>query len=109
MSSQEKHQKTLDQCFDDAEQKLSRGKNHNIDSLYPILRMIAKEGFKKWLEQKNSKLNYLTEKEMELPKDMVNLQFVLGLQSCKTKNDVCDLLEDLRQHERHVLLKELSL
>jgi hypothetical protein len=108
-SKTEKPQKTLDQCFDNAEQKLSRGKNRNVDSLYPILRMIAKEGFKEWLEQKDIERTYLTKDELEMSIEEVNLQVVLGLQSCKTKNDVCGLLNDLRQHERHVLLKELML
>lgn len=73
------------------------------------LRHEIKQLFKEWLEQKNHKLTYLTESELEMPKEMVNLQIVLGLQSCKTKNDVSELLEDLRQHERYTLLKELSL
>jgi hypothetical protein len=45
-------EKTLDQCFSEAENKYSRKVgNSNVDSLYPILRTIAKEGFKEWLEQ----------------------------------------------------------
>ncbi len=48
-------------------------------------------------------LNYLTEAELELSREEVNLQIVLGLESCTTKEDVCQLLDDIRAHERHVL------
>ena len=47
----EETRKALDQFLDEAEQKLSRGKGHDIDSLYPILRMIVKEGLKNWITQ----------------------------------------------------------
>jgi len=47
------------------------------------------------------KWNYATDKEANiLSPDEFDLQIVLGLQSCKTKNDVMDLLKDVRQHER---------
>jgi len=46
------------------------------------------------------KWNYLTEKEAEMQSDLVDLQIVLGLQTCKTKGDVLELLKDVRQHER---------
>jgi len=44
--------------------------------------------------------NYLTEEEITWPSDEVDLQIVLGLQFCKTKKDVLNLLKDVRQHER---------
>jgi len=68
----------------------------------------CKSAIKIWLEQKNHKLTYLTQEEMKMEKEMVNLQVVLGLQSCKTRADVCELLEDLRQHERFLLIKGLG-
>lgn len=43
---------------------------------------------------------YLTEKEAKMDSDSVDLQIVLGLQTCKTKQDVLNLLKDVRQHER---------
>ncbi len=42
----------------------------------------------------SKKLNYLTEKEAKMPLDLALSQLVLGLQSCKTKGDVVDLLKD---------------
>ena len=51
-------------------------------------------------ENKKTKWNYLTEKEAKsMTPDEVDLQITLGLQSCKTKKDVMDLLKDVRQHE----------
>jgi len=50
--------KTLDQCLDASEDKLSRrikGKadipDTKVDTLYPILTMIVKDGVKAWLTQ----------------------------------------------------------
>jgi len=37
-------------------------------------------------------MNYLTEDEMQMSEDMVDLQIALGLQSCKTK-DCCITLK----------------
>ncbi len=48
-------------------------------------------------------LHYLTTSELELSREEVNLQIALGLESCKTKEDVCELLEDVRAHERYLL------
>jgi len=48
------------------------------------------------------KLNYLTPNDLTLTREEVNLQLTLGLQTCKTKKDVCDLLNDVRFHERKV-------
>jgi hypothetical protein len=39
-------------------------------------------------------LNYLTEEEANMPLEMALLQLVLGLQTCKTKDDVVELLRD---------------
>lgn len=64
---------------------------------------------KRWLQQEPLKLNYLTVKETEMPDEMVNLQIVLGLQSCDTKGDVSNLLNDVRVCERLKLLKELGI
>jgi len=52
------------------------------------------------------KWNYLTEKEAEMPPDAVDLQIVLGLQYCNTKAEVLALLEDVRQHERMLIIKK---
>ena len=46
------------------------------------------------------KWNYATDKEAKMKPDLFDLQIVLGLQSCETKNDVMNLLKDVRQHER---------
>lgn len=46
------------------------------------------------------KWNYLSEQEASMEPNLVDLQIVLGLQSCRTKNDVMNLLKDVRQHER---------
>ena len=40
------------------------------------------------------KLNYLTEEEAKMPLEMALLQLVLGIQTCQTKGDVVELLED---------------
>lgn len=53
------------------------------------------------------KLNYLTESEMMMPREFVNLQAVLGIQSCKTRGSVCEILDDIREHER-ILIKKTS-
>ncbi len=71
-------------------------------------KLLFKKIITQWLTQKHQKLQYLTEKELEMPKEMVDLQIVLGLQSCKTKSDVVQLLSDAREHERHLLLEELK-
>ena len=41
-----------------------------------------------------AKLRYLTEEEAKMPLDMALGQIVLGLQTCKTKGDVIELLKD---------------
>lgn len=47
------------------------------------------------------KWNYATDKEAQaLNPNEFDLQIVIGLQTCKTKKDVMDLLKDVRQHER---------
>ena len=46
------------------------------------------------------KWNYLSEQEATMEPNLVDLQIVLGLQSCRTKQDVLNLLKDVRQHER---------
>jgi recombinational DNA repair protein (RecF pathway) len=58
--------KTLDQCLDESEDKLSRRirgkadiKGTKVDTLYPILTMIVKDGVKVWLTQ------YLNERTRE--------------------------------------------
>ena len=86
---------------------VSKEQPNNFDKS-PVFQLFM-ESVKEWLEQKNVKLNYLSLKETEMPKDMIDMQIVLGLQSCKTKQDVIELLEDVRQHERLTLIKELSL
>ena len=41
------------------------------------------------------KLNYLTPKEAKMPKELLLLQCVLGLETCKTKDDVIKIFEDV--------------
>jgi hypothetical protein len=52
--------KDLNTCLEEAENKFSRhgpnGDLGNIDSLYPILRMIAKQGFIEWLKELRVKM-----------------------------------------------------
>ena len=55
------------------------------------------------------KYNYLTSDEANMSNEGINLQISLGLQSCKTKKDVCDLLEDIRTHERQKCLLKIAL
>jgi len=40
--------------------------------------------------------DYLTDEEKKMPIKMQLLQYVLGIQSCKTKGDVVELLEEIR-------------
>lgn len=49
---------------------------------------------KKRSPYKNQKLRYLTEDEAKLPTDWALLQLAIGLQTCQTKGDVADLLQD---------------
>ncbi len=51
---------------------------------------------------------YLTENDVKMSSDCVDLQIVFGLQSCKTKKDVLDLLHDVRQHERLQMANKIS-
>ena len=55
------------------------------------------------------KLNYLTEEEAKMPLDMALVQIALGLQTCKTKGEVVELLKDAvelgRRQERENLQK----
>ena len=41
------------------------------------------------------KLNYFTEGEAKMGKEGLILQATLGLQSCNTKKDCCEILEDI--------------
>lgn len=49
---------------------------------------------------KDNKTNYLTPKEMEMSREDVDLQICLGIQSCKSKGAVFELLSDVRKHEQ---------
>ena len=40
------------------------------------------------------KFNYLTEEEAKMPTELALLQLMLGIQTCKNKSDVLDLLWD---------------
>ncbi len=71
--------KTFDQCLEEAENKYSRkadGKN-NTDALYPILRLIVKEGTKTWLQQyrKEVKKEFLLE-YLLTPVDAIKADFI---------------------------------
>lgn len=46
--------------------------------------------------------SYLTKEEMEMTRVEVNLQIALWIQSCKPHVEVTKLLDDVREHERHV-------
>jgi predicted nucleic acid-binding Zn-ribbon protein len=47
---------------------------------------------------------YLTKDEIRmLSRDEVNLQIVIALQTCKTKADACELIDEIRRHERLLL------
>ena len=63
-------------------------------------------------EQEKDKIKYLTEEEKKMPKDLMLLQISLGLQSCKTKGDVVDLLNEVydisKQNERNEIIKEVE-
>ena len=50
--------------------------------------------------------NYLSEQEAKMEPDLVDLQIVLGLEHCKTKKDVLELLQDVRQHERLQIIEQ---
>lgn len=49
---------------------------------------------------KDNKTNYLTPKEMGMSREDVDLQICLGIQSCKSKGEVLELLSDVRKHEQ---------
>lgn len=51
-------------------------------------------------------MGYLTEDELKMDRESVNLQIVLGLQSCSSKGEVMELLNEIRKHERLQLSKE---
>lgn len=42
-------------------------------------------------------MGYLTDKERKMPHRIKLLQIVLGLQTCKTKGEVADLLEEVQE------------
>ena len=50
--------------------------------------------------EENNKWFYITPNGIVFTPDGFDLQIVLGLQTCKTKKDVMDLLKDVRHHER---------
>lgn len=55
-------------------------------------------------------LHYLIEVELEMSRDEVNLQIVLGLQSVLakpncTKEDIYELFDDIRAHELYLQIK----
>jgi len=52
------------------------------------------------------KWNYLSEQEVKMEPALVDLQIVLGLQSCRTKKDVLNLLKDVRQYERLQIIEQ---
>jgi len=48
---------------------------------------------------------YLTNDEMKMGRREVNLQIALGLKSCEIIKEVCDLLNEVRRHERSLKSK----
>ena len=77
--------------------------------LYDESDKFFREVAKMWLKQKPLELNYLTEQETKMTEKEVNLQVALGLKSCKTLDDVCQLLNDVRVYERLKLLEGLKI
>lgn len=56
-----------------------------------------------------TKFNYLTEEEAKkFSREEANLQIAIGIQTCKTREEVCNLLEDIRLHERILLFDGLE-
>lgn len=53
-------------------------------------------------------MTYLTKKEREMPNDMAMLQLVLGLQSCKSKEDAVELLKEAQSLQADNILKKLD-
>jgi len=101
-------QNILLQILQQNAKKYSRGTKLMDLPLYPIQWDIIQRGVREWLQQKPLKLNYLTEKETKMSDEEINLQIVLGLQTCETKGDVSKLLSDIRVCERKRLLEELE-
>lgn len=55
------------------------------------------------------RFNYLTEEEArKFTREEANLQISFGLQTCKTKEEVCKLLDDVREHERILLFDSIE-
>lgn len=55
------------------------------------------------------KWHYVTDKEALFNPANFDLQIALGLRTCKTIQDVLNLLKDVRQHERIKVIKLMSL
>ena len=53
-------------------------------------------------------MSYATEEEFKMDRKSFNLQIVLGLKTCKTKGDVIELFNEVREHERRVLIRTLE-
>ena len=52
-------------------------------------------------EELENRLHYLTPEDFaKLHTESIDLQVVIGLQSCKTLGDAAELLQDIRLHER---------
>jgi hypothetical protein len=58
-----------------------------------------KDNIKMTEEQKKS-FKYMSSSEAVMPPKWFDAQIALGLKSCKTIGEVCELLEDVRKHER---------
>jgi len=52
--------------------------------------------------------DYLTEEEKKMPNEMKLLQYVLGIQSCKTKGDVLDILGEIQRDRDAELIKAVT-
>lgn len=68
------------------------------------------EDLRAWLKGAKPLLkpHYFVKNEMGFDRESANLQAVLGLQTCKTKGEACEILNDIRLHERIKLLASLG-
>lgn len=68
------------------------------------------EDLRAWLKGAKPLLkpHYFVKNEMGFDRESANLQAILGLQTCKAKGEACEILNDIRLHERIKLLASLG-
>ena len=47
-------------------------------------------------------MNYFTEGEMDFDADSANLQAAISLKTCRDVSSVCEIFDDIREHERRL-------